>query len=190
MLLPILIFLGIVVPTVELTLLFLLSQWIGFWYTVGLIIITGVMGAMLWRWQGFGVWGRLRTEMASSVVREMQGQKTGDIPTPIDILMDGALIFFAGGLLLTPGVMTDLVGLLLLIPATRKLFKRLVFRYLKTHFRVIDFSARSNVPPFMFQRGPVEQEPWEVDEDIIEAEIVSRTTREPGSLDKDPERLN
>ena len=86
---PVLLFLGIVIPIIELVLLYVLSHYIGFWETLGIIFITGFLGVILWRWQGLGTLARFR----SSIGREMS---VGDA------ILDGAMIFFAGGLLLAP----------------------------------------------------------------------------------------
>jgi UPF0716 protein FxsA len=124
-----LLILGIAIPAVELVLLVLISESIGFWSTLGLIIGTGTVGAVLWRWQGFGVFGRLRRGI-------------GKGSSPGDALLDGAMIFFAGGLLLTPGVLTDLVGFMLLIPWTRLRLKSLIKQWLKTKFQLVDVTSQ------------------------------------------------
>ncbi len=165
--LPILIFLGIAVPATELFLLILISNSIGFWPTVGIIVATGVLGAVLWRWQGFGVFGRLKMGIGSGA-------------SPGDALLDGAMIFFAGGLLLTPGVLTDVLGFLLLIPFTRSIFKKWIFQWLKSKFKMVDISQMPSGMPF----GPFGMPPSEesfnaendlddkTDGDIIEGEII------------------
>ena len=175
-LLPILLFLGIAIPATELFLLFLISNWIGFWPTLGLIVTTGVFGALLWRWQGFGVVGRLRTGLAGGILQNMVGTQPKPGDSPLDVLLDGAMVFFAGGLLLTPGVLTDLVGFALLIPATRSFFKKGLVWYFKRRFKMVDFSAQ-------FQAGQAYSEmPGEFpedDSDIIEGEIISRSDDSP-----------
>ena len=114
--LPKLIFIGIAVPIIELGLLIFLSSRIGFSWTIGIVVFTGVLGAVLWRLQGLGVIGRL-------------GNALRQRDSAADALMDGAMIFFAGGLLLTPGVITDLFGFTLLIPWSRSFFKRWILRW-------------------------------------------------------------
>ena len=99
------------VPLAELYLLFQITAW---WdspqYTFALIIITGVVGASLARWQGARTWFRLQQDLAAGRV-------------PADALMDGVMIFVAGALLLTPGILTDVVGFGLLLPPIRALLK-------------------------------------------------------------------
>ena len=101
----------VVVPILELALLIQIGQVVGLLPTVALVLATGVGGAALARREG------LRT--VSAIQRDLaQGR------LPETALMDGAAILFGGALLLTPGVLTDLVGLGLLLPATRRWFAR------------------------------------------------------------------
>lgn len=76
----------------------------------------------MWRLQGLGVIGRL-----GNALRQQD--------SAADALMDGAMIFFAGGLLLTPGVITDLFGFTLLIPWSRSFFKRWILRWFTNRFK-------------------------------------------------------
>lgn len=114
-----LLLLFLVVPLVELALLIQLGQWMGLLPTIGLVIVTGVAGAALARSQGAGVLFRIRQEMASGRM-------------PVSDMLDGLLIFVAGALLLTPGLLTDLAGLSVLIPGTRRILKRVIGRRLKS----------------------------------------------------------
>lgn len=100
----------VAVPLVEMALLVRLGTWIGFWPTVGLVLATGAAGAALARQQGMRVIRRIQAEMA-----------VGQMPAAH--LLDGLLILIGGVLLLTPGVLTDLTGLLLLAPFSRKRLK-------------------------------------------------------------------
>ena len=106
---PLLLLLFVVVPAVELWLLIEVGGQIGVGNTLLLILFTGVLGASLARSQGLAVLARVQAEM-----------QAGRSPTAE--LLEGALILVAGGVLLTPGFLTDALGLLLLIPFTRRLF--------------------------------------------------------------------
>ena len=108
---PVLMLLFIVVPAVELGLLIEIGSALGVLPTIGLIILTGIVGAALAKRQGLST---LRAIQAATARGEM----------PVDQLVDGALILFAGALLVTPGVLTDGVGFLCLVPGTRVLIKR------------------------------------------------------------------
>ena len=106
-----LLLLFIVVPVLELFLLIELGQRIGTLTTLALIIVTGTVGASLARQQGLATLARLRADLAAG-------------HTPAEPLMDGGLILVAAAVLITPGVLTDVVGFLFLIPACRQLIKR------------------------------------------------------------------
>lgn len=102
-------------PVVELLLLVEISRHIGTLATIGLIAATGVGGLLLARWQGIGMLARLRRDLA-------EGR------SPAGPIVDGALILVAAVLLAVPGVLTDLVGVLLLAPAGRRLVTGFVKR--------------------------------------------------------------
>ena len=102
-----------VVPLIELFLLVKLGTVIGISATVLIVIFTGILGAWLARWQGLGVIRRLTDDMN-------QGR------LPADALIDGLLILIAGAVLLTPGLITDALGFLLLVPQGRAFVRRLV----------------------------------------------------------------
>lgn len=118
----------IIIPAVELVLLIEIGKHIGTLPTIGLIVATGLIGATLARIQGLAVLARLRSDVGAGRL-------------PGDALIDGALILVAGALLVTPGVLTDAVGFLLLIPPTRAGLKR----YLKKRFQVAVKDGRAKV---------------------------------------------
>lgn len=102
-----------IVPVLELALLVWLGQQVGFWPTVGLIVGTALLGSYLAHREGLSALARFRERVASG---GMPGSE----------LTDGIIILIAGALLLTPGVLTDLVGFLGLFPPTRAVVKRLI----------------------------------------------------------------
>jgi UPF0716 protein FxsA len=102
-----------VVPLIELFLLVKLGTVIGIGATVLIVISTGVLGAWLARRQGLGVLRRLSEDLN-------EGRLPGDT------LIDGLLILVAGVLLLTPGLITDTIGFLLLLPQGRTVVRRIV----------------------------------------------------------------
>jgi len=105
-----LILLFISMPIVELALLIKVGQFLGVLNTVMIVIGTGLLGALLARSQGL------------ITLRNIQNKlNTGTIPG--NELLDGLFILIGGILLLTPGLITDLVGFLCLIPYTRNLAK-------------------------------------------------------------------
>ena len=105
----------VVLPAVELALLIEIGGRIGTPATITLIILTGMVGASLARWQGLAVIGRMQSELAK-----------GELPA--GSLVDGVIILVASALLVTPGVLTDLFGFLCLVPAFRSVAKEIVQR--------------------------------------------------------------
>ena len=103
------------VPAVELMLLIEIGGHIGAGNTILIIILTGVLGAYLARLQGFLVLQKIQSDLNSGIM-------------PNSEMIDGLMILVGGIVLLTPGFITDLFGLLLLIPWTRSLIKMLFSR--------------------------------------------------------------
>ena len=97
----------ILMPLAELALLMRVHTAVGFTYTIALVILTGFIGAFLARAQGFRVVTQIRRDLDA-----------GRLPAPQ--LMDGVMILVAGVLLVTPGLITDTVGFLLLMPPVRQ----------------------------------------------------------------------
>ena len=111
-----------IVPVVELYILVKVGQEIGTMNTVALVIITGIAGASFAKSQG--------AQIISKIHRSLnQGQMPGKE------LLQGAMILAGGILLLTPGFLTDLLGLSMLIPFTRKLYTDMTLAYFKKKFQ-------------------------------------------------------
>ena len=100
-----------VIPVAEIYVLVSVGGAIGVLPTVALVLLTALAGAHLARMQGLAVMMRIRENLAQGFM-------------PAAELLDGLLIFLAGMTLLTPGFLTDIMGLLILLPATRNIFKR------------------------------------------------------------------
>lgn len=120
-----LLFLFTMVPLIELALLVLIDRQIGLASTLALVIATAILGAWLARSQGVRVLARLNRELAEGRV-------------PAEPLLDGLMIFVAGAVLLTPGLLTDLFGFFLLTPAGRGLVRRAVSHRLKQRFAPVE----------------------------------------------------
>lgn len=99
------------VPVAEIYVLVTVGGIIGVLPTIALVILTALAGAHLARMQGLSVMLRIRENLDQGFM-------------PAEELLDGLLIFLAGMVLLTPGFLTDIVGLLILFPTTRNMFKR------------------------------------------------------------------
>ncbi len=105
----------IVVPLAELYLILKVGDVIGWWQTILLLALDSVLGSALLRSQGRAVWRRFNETMAAGRV-------------PHQELQHGIAVIFGGALLITPGFLTDILGLLLLLPPTRVAILRLVMR--------------------------------------------------------------
>lgn len=123
-----LILLFILFPLVDMALLLVIAQHTGPLFTIGLIVVTGVVGAWSARRAGIHCLGRIQSQLA-------QGQM------PADSLVDGLLILIAGALLITPGILTDAVGFALLIPPVRARLKRFFSTYFKSRVFVAGVSS-------------------------------------------------
>jgi len=98
------------VPALEIFLFIRIGGAIGFLNTLLVVILTGLAGAALARWQGAETMFKIRQSLNEGIM-------------PAEEMIDAALIFLAGMLLLTPGFLTDTIGLLLLWPPSRRRFK-------------------------------------------------------------------
>jgi len=134
------------VPLVELALLLWIAQHTGWLFTLGLVIVTGVVGASLARHEGLRCWLEVHRQLTEGKL-------------PAEPLLDALMILVAGAVLITPGVLTDLVGFALLVPPIR----RQVRRYLSARFR-----AHLVVHPVQGFAAPPAQ-----DDDVIDVEYRS-----------------
>lgn len=117
---PIFLLLVIGLPLIEIYLMIEVGSEIGALATIGLTILTAVIGTWLVRLQGFGVLARVRELMRHDEVPALE-------------LLDGALLLVAGLFLLLPGFLTDAAGFLLLIPAVRRWLVRHYVRIVPVH---------------------------------------------------------
>lgn len=141
---PLLLF--ILVPLAELAILIKLGEVIGIAATIALVISTAVIGVSMLRRQGLAALSRARLDVA-----------TGEFP--VESVVDGACLLVAGAFLLTPGLLTDTAGFLLLIPGVRRALARWLFNKLiaSGHVHVggldADGAPRGREPPAA--SGPV-----------------------------------
>lgn len=113
-----LILLFVTVPLLELALLLQVGQWIGLGPTVALVVATGFAGAALARQQGLRAFLAVQQELAA-----------GGLPGRS--LLDGLSILVGGALLLTPGILTDVLGFSLIVPPSRRWLQGIVRRRLE-----------------------------------------------------------
>ncbi|EDZ40943.1 FxsA protein [Rhodobacteraceae bacterium HTCC2083] len=142
------------VPLIEIALFIQIGGAIGLWSTLGIVVLTAVIGTFLVRTQGALAMNSLR-------------QSFGTLSDPSEPLAHGAMILVSGALLLTPGFFTDAVGFALLIPGVRSA----VFRYLKSRIKVQSFEMG----------GHPRQRPQEADIIDGEFEEVPRDPNAPPS---------
>jgi UPF0716 protein FxsA len=129
-----LILLFIVVPIAELYVIIKVGEAIGLLPTLAILIADALLGSLLLRQQGRSAWRRFNAAIAEG---RFPGREAAD----------GVMVAVGGTLLLTPGFITDVFGLLLLIPPTRALIRRGLFRFLGRRFVVVDAArARSRGP--------------------------------------------
>jgi len=125
---PILVLLFIVVPIVELYVIIEVGQAIGVIPTLAILIGAALLGSLLLRQQGRQAWRRFNEALDA---RRFPGREVAD----------GVMITVGGTLLLTPGFITDVAGLVLLIPPTRALIRRGVMRLVGRRFRLVSGPA-------------------------------------------------
>lgn len=111
------------IPVIEIAIFIQVGGLIGLWPTLGLVLLTAVIGTLLVRSQGAQTLAELRRSLA-------------ELSDPSEPLAHGAMILFAGALLLTPGFFTDILGFALLIPPVRLV----VFRWLRSKVRMQGFT--------------------------------------------------
>ena len=129
----ILLFLFVCIPFIELAILLKLASVTSVWTTLLLVVTTGVIGASLARRQGWNTYIRIQQELAA-----------GRMPT--ESLLDAAMIFVAGAVLLTPGILTDIFGFSLLVPVCRRIYRQSAGRWIRAHFRVQTFDSQDVGP--------------------------------------------
>lgn len=112
----------IIMPIIELTLLIRVGQAIGPLSTISIVILTGLAGAYFARQQGLQVMMLIQRDM-----------REGRMPAPR--LMDGVMILIAGILMITPGLITDCMGLLLLMPPVRFQIRMYMKKKIEEKFR-------------------------------------------------------
>jgi len=133
----------IAVPLIEIYLFITVGGAIGTWWTLGIVVVTAIIGSWLVRHQGSQELQNLRSSFSN-------------MQDPTESLASGAMILFSGALLLTPGFFTDAVGFALLIPPVRAA----VYRY-----------ARSRVNVQSFQMGPGPTAQPRPDDKVIDGEF-------------------
>jgi UPF0716 protein FxsA len=128
-----LVILFIVVPIAELYVIIQVGQLIGVVPTLFLLLADALLGSWLLKHEGRGAWRRFNEALAG---RRFPGREVAD----------GALIIVGGTLLLTPGFITDIFGLFLLLPPTRAITRRLLKRFTIGRFAVVGMTSGGQSP--------------------------------------------
>ena len=111
-----------IIPVVEIYLLIEIGSRIGAILTVIIVVLTGLTGAYLARIQGMLTMMKVRNSMQQGIM-------------PGDELIDALLILVAGIVLITPGFMTDITGIILLVPGTRYRMNRFIKQWIEQWIR-------------------------------------------------------
>jgi len=136
---PILIFAAFIgVPLLEIAVFIQIGGWLGLWPTLGLVVLTAVIGTWELRAQGLATLARARTAVDAGKL-------------PAREMFDGACLLLAGALLLTPGFVTDTIGILLFIPAVRAYLRSLLARHLSASVETHVFEGGAETDG----RGPI-----------------------------------
>ena len=146
----------VIVPLIELALLIKLAELTSIGHTIALVIVTGIIGSYLARREGIMTLQRFHLAL-------------GEGRMPSREIQDGLMIVFAAALLLTPGLLTDVIGFTLLIPAGRDLIRRTVLKRYIGRFNV-------QVNSFGFEQHQSHSQPSN-DPNTIDVDAVSRKPR-------------
>jgi UPF0716 protein FxsA len=107
----------LLIPFAELYVIYKVGDAIGYWWVFVILAADSLLGAWLLRSQGRAVWRRFNAILAEGRVPHRE-------------VVDGVLVIFGGAFLITPGFLTDVVGLALLLPPSRAIFRRVLIRRL------------------------------------------------------------
>lgn len=123
----------ILIPAIELWGIIQMGQWIGGWETIGLLILTGVLGVWMIKTEGRRVWQQAQRQMQAGQV-------------PGHTLLEGLCVLAGGIMLMLPSFISDIIGLTMLFPFTRPIYRMLMYRWLESKVR--------NGQSFRIYRGP------------------------------------
>ena len=129
-----LVFAFVVMPLVEIYVLIQVGQVIGPWWTILLLIADSFLGGWLIKHEGRRAWLALTTALNSGRM-------------PAKELADGALILIGGTLMLSPGFVTDALGILLILPFTRPVARRLLTQVVSTRLVVVGTPTQQRPRP-------------------------------------------
>lgn len=155
-----LLLLFILVPLADLMLLLMIAKWTHWATSMLLVLVSGLIGVWLIRRKWIS---------ARSILQDQQAIDQ----LPPGRMTNGFMVLIAAGLLITPGLITDLLAVLLLIPATRNWCKLLALHWLKGHY----YAERIQMKTYGNEDG------------VIDGEIVSSSDDRYGQRVLEPERI-
>src|ERR1700733_9909887 len=125
----------IVVPIAELFVIIQVGELVGVWPTLILLLLDAFLGSWLLKHEGRSAWRRFNQALAE---RRMPGKEVAD----------GFLVILGGALLIAPGFITDIFGILFLIPPTRAIARRLLRRFAVGRVAVVGFPGAGSMGGF------------------------------------------
>jgi UPF0716 protein FxsA len=158
--LPILLLLFIVVPIAELAVIIQVGQEIGVWWTIAILVADSILGSLLMRSQGRIAWRRFNETAQAGRV-------------PAREVLDGVLVIFGGAFLLTPGFITDIIGVVFLLPPTRALVRRFLVKRFADRMIVAAQTRATGWPPPGSGRRPGDVDGTAID---VDADHLPRGT--------------
>ena len=148
----------VVVPLVEIYVIVQIGQVIGAWWTIALLVVDSLLGSWLIKREGSRAWRALRTALDEHRM-------------PARELADGMLILIGGTLMLTPGFVSDIFGILCILPFTRPLGRRVLAGVISRRLAGVGFT-QTGVPWTQQRPGPAP------DNGVVQGEVVD-DRREP-----------
>lgn len=167
----------IIIPIIEITLLMQIGALIGAWPTVAIVIITAWLGAKNVRQQGLATMQSVQTKMAQ-----------GEMPSAE--IVTGVMLLVAGVLLVTPGFVTDIFGLLLLVPQVRKALSGSVQQYIHANQGSFSGNGHFHSSGFSNSGGNVYENEADNSSSYTEKEVtfIEKDTRKGSTLEGDFQR--
>ena len=161
---PILLLLFILVPIIEIGVFIQVGGFLGLWPTLFIVLVTAVVGVNLLKQQGLRAWMDIQNSMAQGKVPALE-------------MASAAQLLFAGGLLLTPGFVTDAVGFTLMVPAVRISLARYLMKHWANKATVVSGSSFYYSSETQSDGSPFEGNDNGEDKRTIEGEFEDRSDR-------------
>ena len=161
----------IVVPIAELYVIIQVGEWIGVWPTLLLLLLDAIVGSWLLKHEGRAAWRRFNEALAERRI-------------PAKEVADGFLVILGGALLIAPGFITDIVGILFLLPPTRAVARRILRRFTVGRVAVASFPGGATMGGFGSgpgRSGPNRAYDYDVDAEEVPDETKSDRRLPPAS---------